>query len=276
MREKVIICFFGVVSRSIQFTYKNLEEKLINIAKQNYDVDIYIFNNNVENTMVDGIHQNNDDVHLLKRTFFEEKTQSVIDNDIKNEIESKNIIRRMRFDHDEITTQNAIRQMYSENQVGLFLERHMKSYKCAIVCGPDYYLLNNVNLEHVQNSINNDSAVYTTITNESQGYTNGFYIGALKPMVKILKRYSILEQLLPTNKDYEYLLQKGFEINKIDRLVTDTFFVKIRSNKKIERQGLMMHDEFTETINNISLPCEKPTFPFLADIIFYTFNHYII
>ena len=55
MKHNVIICLFGVVSRSIKFTYKNLNDKLINIVKQNYDVDIYIFNNNVKNEIVDGI-----------------------------------------------------------------------------------------------------------------------------------------------------------------------------------------------------------------------------
>jgi len=251
MTHKVIICFFGVVSRSIKFTYKNLNDKLINIVKQNYDVDIYIFNNNVKNEIVDGIQQNNDDVELLQRTFIEEKTQYDIDNEINNKIKSKNIICKMRHDYDKNMIINAIRQMYSEHQIGLFLEKY-NDYKCAIVCGPDYYLLNNVNLEDIKNSINNDTIVYTTRVNDAQGYTNGFYIGSLKPIIKILKRYSILEQLLPTNKDYEYLLKKSFEINKINRMITDTLFVKIRSNKHIARQGIMNQNKYTNIINNIN------------------------
>jgi hypothetical protein len=251
MRDKVIICFFGVVSRSIEFTYKNLEENLINVVKQNYDVDIYIFNNNVENIMVDGIRQNNEKCSLLQRTFFEEKTQTMIDNDIKNEIESKQIICKFRDDYDEKITTNAMRQMYSENQVGLFLEKNIQNYQCAVVCGPDYYLLNKVNLDHIKLSINNESEIYTSIVNDAQGYTNGFYIGALKPMIKILKRYSILNLLLPVNKDYEYLLKKSFELNEINRLPTDMFFVKIRSNKKISRHGFMQREEFTLRINKL-------------------------
>lgn len=252
MRDRVIICFFGVVSRSIKFTYKNLDDKLINIVKQNYDVDIYIFNNNVKNEIVDGIQQNNIDVELLQRTFIEENTQYDIDNEINNQITSKNIICEMRHDYDKNTIINAIRQMYSEYRVGLFLEKYINEYKCAIVCGPDYYLLNNVNLEDIKNSINNETIVYTTRVNDAQGYTNGFYIGSLKPMIKILKRYSILEQLLPTNKDYEYLLKKSFEINKINRMITDTLFVKIRSNKNIARQGIMNENKYTNIINNIN------------------------
>jgi len=62
MKEKVILCFFGVVSRSIKFTYKNLEENILNVLKEHFDVDIYVFNNNVENMFVDGTQQNNEDV----------------------------------------------------------------------------------------------------------------------------------------------------------------------------------------------------------------------
>jgi hypothetical protein len=105
----------------------------------------------------------------------------------------------------------------------------MNDYKSAI-CGPDFYLLNNISLEDINNTIDNDSDIYTTIVNDGFGYTNGFYIGSLKPMVKILQRYSILEQLFPTDLDYEYLLKKTFEIYKINRIVTNMLFEKIRSN----------------------------------------------
>lgn len=251
MKEKVILCFFGAVSRSIKYTYKNLEENILNVLKEHYDVDIYVFNNNVENAFVDGTQQNNDDVALLQRTFFEEKTQTSIDNDINKEITSKNINTRMRRDYDSYLVQNSLRQMYSENQVGLFLEKNKNKYKCAIVCGPDYFLLSNISIEDVKNSMNNNH-VYTTRVNDAQGYTNGFYIGSLTPLTHILKRYSILEQLLPTENDYEYLLKKSFEIYNIQRIITDVLFLKIRSNKYIARQGIMSDPYFNNIINNIN------------------------
>jgi len=250
MKEKVILCFFGVVSRSIKYTYKNLEENILNVLKEHFDVDIYVFNNNVENAYVDGTQQNNDDVTLLQRTFFEEKTQTSIDNDINNEITSKQINTRMRYDYVGDSVQNSLRQMYSENQVGLFLEKNKNKYKCAIVCGPDYFLLSKIIIEDVKNSINNDH-VYTTQVNDAQGYTNGFYIGSLTPLIHILKRYTILELLLPTENDYEYLLKESFEIYKIQRIITDILFLKIRSNKNIARQGIMLHPFFDNIINNI-------------------------
>ena len=231
MSKKIIICFFGTCSRSIKYTHNNLKDKLINIVKKEYEVDIYIFNNNVEGIKIDNVIQNNDDVKLLQSDFYEEEKQSFIDENIKNKINSNNIQTIMRNDYSKNSILNSIRQMYSEEKIGDFLNNHKDNYDCAIICGPDYYLLNNINLEHINNSVNHYDSIYTTNVNDAQGYTNGLYIGSLHPLIKILKRFSILEKLLPTNKDYEYLLKKTFDMYNIKRLITDTKFLKIRSNR---------------------------------------------
>ena len=126
--------------------------------------------------------------------------------------------------------------MFSEEQVGLFLEKNINNYKSAIVCNSDLYFLNKINLENIRESItiNSNSSVYTSTLNEQPGsYTNAFYFGSLEPLSKILKRFSILEKLLPTHSDYEHLLKKGFDMHGITRIITDIDFVKIRSNKYI-------------------------------------------
>ena len=250
-KNRVVVCFYGVVNRSIKYTYYNLKKRMINILKKKYNVDIYIFNNNIEYTKIDNTIINNNDLRLLKSNFVEEEKQSYIDHKINNKISNENIICKMRKDYSKNQIINAIRQMYSEEIVGNFLLKHINDYKCAIVCGPDYFLLNNINLQHVRNSIGNNSSVYTTTVNDAQGFTNGFYIGALSPMIKILRRYSILKHLLPTNKDYEFLLKKTFEMYKINRLKTNMKFVKIRSNKQIAIQGEMSGRQYNNTISMI-------------------------
>lgn len=251
MKEKIIICIFGTISRSIKFTHENHIEKIINILKKIYDVDIYVFNNNVEDNLIDGIKQNNNDYRIIKYNFFEEEKQFDIDNKISEKINKENIICKFRPNYSEIATKNAIRQMYSEEKVGIFLEKNISKYKCGIVFNPDIYLINNINLNDVKNSINNNSVVYTTDVNDASGYTNGYYIGSLIPLVKILKRYSLLKDLLPCNKDYEFLVKRTFEIYKIKRLITKTDFVKIRSNKAVALQGKMKNKEYTDIINEI-------------------------
>ena len=251
MSKKILICFFGVISRSIKYTYKNHQEKLIDILKKKYDVKIYGFNNNVENILVDNIKQNNNDIKLISFDYFEEKKQSDIDNEIDYIVNSKNINCKMRPDYTKKLIQNSIRQMYSEEQVGIFIENNIDNYDCCIICGPDYFLLDNINLNHVNNCIKND-VIYTTKVNDGNGYTNGFYIGTPKLLVKILKRFSILHKLLPTNYDYEYLLKSVFIMNNLTRLITDMKFIKIRSNKRIDLQGIMRKSCYNITINKIS------------------------
>jgi hypothetical protein len=251
MSKKILICFFGVISRSIKYTYKNHQEKLIDILKKKYDVKIYGFNNNVENILVDNIKQNNNDIKLISFDHFEEKKQSDIDNEIDYIVNSKNINCKMRPDYTKKLIQNSIRQMYSEEQVCIFIENNIDNYDCCIICGPDYFLLDNINLNHVNNCIKND-VIYTTKVNDGNGYTNGFYIGTPKLLVKILKRFSILHKLLPTKYDYEYLLKRVFIMNNLTRLITDMKFIKIRSNKRIDLQGIMRKSCYNITINKIS------------------------
>lgn len=251
MRKRVILCFFGTISRSIKYTHNNHIRNIINIVKKSYDIDIYIFNNNVENILIDDVQQDNNDYKIIDYNYFEEETQDYIDSQISKKILDDSIKFRMRKDYPKKRIQNAIRQMYSEEKVGLFLEKNQKEYDCAIVCNPDNYLLTNINMKHVHNCVNHKNIIYTTSVNDAQGFTNGFYIGSLNPMIKILKRFSILEKLLPTNKDYEYLLKKVFLMHKINRSVIGTKFVKIRSNKCIARQGVMKKAKFNNKIKEI-------------------------
>jgi hypothetical protein len=234
MKDKIVICFFGVIARSLRYTHFNLKNNLIEICKRCYDVDIYIFNNK-----------------LLDANFIEEEKQVNIDLKIKKLVSEKNIICKMRRDYTPTWIINSIRQMYSEEKVGNFLKKNKHKYKCAIVCGPDYFLLNQIKIIDIQDSIKNKNCVYTTRVNDAQGYTNGFYIGAPEPIIKITKRFSILDKLLPTDKDYEYLLKKTFEMKNVERKITETLFFKIRSSKEVARQGIMQHPYFT---NILALP----------------------
>ena len=94
----------------------------------------------------------------------------------------------MRSDIGDLAIQNGIRTMYCEEKFSLFLEKNIQNYDCAIVCGPDYYLLEDINLDHIENSINNNTNIYTSVVNDANGYTDGFYIGSLIPMIKNFKK----------------------------------------------------------------------------------------
>ena len=228
MKKKIIVCFFGVISRSIRFTNNNFQRNLIDVIKNNnYEVDIYVFNNNVENCIVDEYCVNNNDYKLLNPTFFEEITQKQIDAIIDTEITTKNIncdsgYYRMRKPNSaNKVIRNCVRQLYSEEQVGIFIEKNKDKYDAAVVCSADLFLIKPVNIKDIEDNVLVE-----------QGYTNGFYFGLLEPMIKILKRFSILDKLYPNNKDYEYMLKQSFLQNNLTRCITKMEFLKIRNNKK--------------------------------------------
>jgi hypothetical protein len=227
-------------------------KNLIDVCETRYNVDIYIFNNNIENNKIDGNKIKHTDTfdYLLsvlnkRNIIFKEETQSSIDKKIKKKIKNHNIQLKMRSDYSPGTIENAIRQMYIEEQVGLFLENNQNKYDSSIVCSSDLYLLNKINLNDIEDSILNN-AIYTTDNNEGNGYTNSFYIGKLERMVKILKRFSILQDLLPTNKDYEFLLKRAFDIHGIERKITEMLFFKIRNNNSIARQGKLRKKKYDD------------------------------
>jgi len=231
--KKIVLCFFGIIPRSIKYTYKSIKENIID-KLANYELDIYVFNLNVGNKKIDNTIINQKDVSIIPYTIYEEYDQDLLDKQIR--ILKSNIKIKFRGDYNELTIQNALRQMYSEYRVGLFLERNINKYDIAIVCGPDYYIANPINIDDIKNSFENEN-FYTTTVNDAQGYTNGFYIGKPNVLIKPLKRFNYLHEYLPTDKDYESLLKESIIDNNIERNITKLVFFKIRANKSIEWQG---------------------------------------
>jgi len=53
--KKVIVCLTGVINRSIKYTWDSIKNNIIDQLKKEYEVDIAVFNNNVEDCKVDGV-----------------------------------------------------------------------------------------------------------------------------------------------------------------------------------------------------------------------------
>jgi hypothetical protein len=232
VKEKTVVCLFGVIPRSIKYTWDSIKENIIDPLKGKYDVDIYVFNMNVEDVNVDDVKLNQDDINIIPYTYKEEEKQTKIDKEL-DEL-CKNIVCEFRPDYSPKTIRNSLRQMYSEYRVGLFLEKNMNKYKKAIICGPDYYIANKLNINNLNNSNN---YVYRTIVNNGQGYTNGLFFGNTNLVIPLLKRYDNLYKYLPNKADYEYVFKKSFDDNNIPSKICDITFFKIRANKNISWQG---------------------------------------
>ncbi len=65
----IIFCLFGVIPRSIKKTWNSIDSNIIKILKEKgINVDIYVFNLNVENNLVDNILLNQNDIKIIPYT----------------------------------------------------------------------------------------------------------------------------------------------------------------------------------------------------------------
>lgn len=252
--KRIALCLFGVIPRSIKYTYGSIQNNIIDELSKYYYVDIIVFNLNTENDPVDTVILNQDDVKIISNiNQYEEEYQTNVDKKIKAQYgEVNGPILKMRSDYPPIQIQNAARQMYSEYRVGQMLNQVKEKYATSIVCGPDYFILNPIDINHVKNTIENTNLIYTSKVNVGNGYTNGFYIGHPQPMIKLLSRYSVINKMFPTNKDYEYTVKYMIENERITHNVTGIVFFKVRANKYISRQGIMISKYFDMNYDNLN------------------------
>lgn len=247
-KQKVALCLFGVIPRSIKFTYNSIKTMIVDELKtvSNIEVDIIVFNLNIKDATIDGKTVNQDDIKIIENiVYYEEDFQENADIETFKRYGNVNgEILRMRRDFSPKLILNSMRQLYSEYRLGLMLEKVKHKYVSSIVCGPDYFLLNKINVTDINNSILNKNVIYTTPTNPADGCTNGFYIGHPETMVKLLKRYELIGIIFPTNKDYEYTVLRALQMNNIYGMITNMIFFKIRNDKSIARQGIMTRSNY--------------------------------
>ena len=155
------------------------------------------------------IKLNKDDINLIPYNFFEKIDKSDLDKIIDNKKCP------WREDYTKISSSNALRQLYSEEQVGKFIKKNQDKYDLALVLGPDYYYSLKLNLKDLQNCLT-QNCIYTSINNEAEGYTNGFYFGKPELVSKVAIRFSYFDTWqCKLKRDYEKLFKYAFDIHKI-------------------------------------------------------------
>lgn len=249
-KKKVVVCLFGVIPRSIKYTWDSINKNIVEPLKKNYDVDIYVFNMNIEDTKVDGVKLNQKDIEIIPYDYKEEEIQSSYD---KNIITICNKIDCKIHKYTPNTVKNSIRQMYSEYRVGKFLDKNKNKFEGAVICGPDYYILNKININDFKESIAAKDTIFLTQVNNGgyNGYTNGLYFGKIDNLNKMLFRYENLSQYIPTPQDYEHILKKACDDNKLKIKISDIIFYKIRANKKAILQTKPQHIHLIKNYTNI-------------------------
>tara|TARA_B100000963_G_scaffold325550_1_gene311871 strand:+ start:314 stop:1150 length:837 start_codon:yes stop_codon:yes gene_type:complete len=230
-KERIVVCLVGVINRSIKHTWFSIYNNIIMPLKKKYIVDIVLFNNNVEDTMVDGVKLNNRDLKIVPYNYLFKFKQKDFDKKISEIAETDKEFPPYWCNKHKL---NGLRQMYMESKVSEFLKK--SKYKLALVTNGDHLYIN----EFVLGKKVNDGIITCSYL-DMKGYTNGFYFGYTKNMVKILDRINYYDKLIDkdtTKINYEKILKRSFKISKIKRNITNLLFIKIRANKDIQKFGI--------------------------------------
>jgi hypothetical protein len=232
---RVVLCIFGVVPRAIRVTWPAINARIVQVLRdQNMLVHVTVFTNDVGERLVDGCRTEQADVHLVPYSVLEIHPQAEADIVINEsctptlDICPMLFIQRLPLEQ----RRNALRQMYMEAVVGRFLNRSNSSFDAAVVIGGDYYPLHNVSANDVLEAANRTHTMFISRTSPSGGFTNGFYIGHLHAVSRVMSRADIYfqDRLLRTRRGYEAHLAAAFAHFSIKEKYTDFLFAKVRAS----------------------------------------------
>ena len=225
--------------RSIKYTWESIKDNIIDELRKNHEVDIAVFNNNVEDTLVDGIRLNNDDMSIIPYNSIFEYKQTVIDSLISK---IPGYERDFKYFFGELK-QNGMRLMYVEGEVAKFLAKRRDDYDYVVVSNADYLYTDKLPLTALESVM--EGTIGTCSHLDSRGYTDGLYIGHIDDIAKILSRIDYYQRMLDTfdgecsentgghGMNYESFVKLAFELNNIERMKIGFSFVKIRGNGNI-------------------------------------------
>lgn len=242
--NKIVVCFTGVVNRSIRYTWQSIHDNLIEPLQKDYQVEIAVFNNNVEDSLVDGVIINNQDMSIIPQDYLFEYKQAEIDKEIEQmDGYEKNYPPNLSGK----TKQNALRHMYIESKVAEFVETSKDVYEYVIVSNADYFYLNKLNLDCLQNIKEHTIGTCHHWENADM-CTDGFYVGFPCSIIKLMNRIFMYDQLATAYKNksrinYERILNQSILYHKLERLKLDFYFLKIRANLHL-KNGTKQKDKF--------------------------------
>lgn len=232
----ILLCYYGVISRSIRYTHESIKINILDKLKEKYDVDVYVFNFNIENNLIDGYKVNYSDINYINYNYYEEEKQEEFDKDINEKyIDILNEIFYYKHHYNnENNSINALRQLYTEYKVGCYIEKNKNKYDIVIATCSDNYYCNQFDLNHIEDCINNKNVIYISPMNDAGGYTNSFYYGNTEKIIILLKRFDyIITNKCFLHKDYEFYVKFIMNIFNIERKFSNLYYFKIRNNKNI-------------------------------------------
>ena len=216
MKEKNLkfcICFFGVVSRSIDKTIDSIKTNIFEVLdKNNISYDVYVHNMKVTNftssRSKDSV-QNLEDKHdIIPYNFYSETDQKTFDDKFNWTQLSKYGYQENNYN----TFQNSIRQLYSVREVTSMWKTSIYDY--YIYLRPDLLYVNPLNISEIEENMSKE-VLLTPYWGKFGGLNDRIYMGPKNVIQYLGNRFNeVLESVEKTNRTYhperymKYIVQK--------------------------------------------------------------------
>lgn len=222
-----LVCFFGVIGRSIKYTSQSHVTCILDVLKENnIPYKVLVVNNNIGNALIDGTKINNEYKDIIESDFDVELHQKDIDDIIyKTYPEYWKIFKNRRAYILNSTCLNALRASYIEHCVSLNIQ---ETFDKVIAISGDFQLIHPIPISDIIN-LNKNELIVSNM-NRGNGYTDGLYIGSSINVKKTMDHFFNLKN---DTTDYEQIIKHNTEKHNINVISKRIIFSKIRANRSI-------------------------------------------
>jgi hypothetical protein len=233
---KICILITGFAPRSFKYTYKSIENNIINILKnKNYIVDIYHHSLLDKNEKIDSyrneeknLNIKNNDSYLLKckKIITEFQDNIMLPNISKCKMYKGYSVKQNEYNFNAI--KNHYRALYSEYKA--INEFPINNYDVCIMLTSDALIKKEINLNEILDVYKNKNIIYTTKFNNSGYIANGFYISNSENLKIICNRIKLFNEYCSKVQNAEEFLKLIINKYKLNNKDSEMFYWKIRAN----------------------------------------------
>jgi hypothetical protein len=258
---KVLVAIFGVLSRSIRYTWPQINKMIVLPLAKNYEVDIYILDNQLDN--IDQL-----DGHPIQKShagsipypgnlIYDTKQQSQLDATLQTEYadhdlflqglyakQRENCGNEKRCQRWEKTIFNAKRQLLQEQLVSDHLKKLSTQYDFVVAVNTDIYPLLPLNPLQIREAIaTNPNTILTSPKTKNMKTakvaTNGFYIGTQQAVACTMSMLETAQKVVPitTSMPYEGIVATTIEHHQLKQMFADLHFCKMRNSNICTMHG---------------------------------------
>jgi hypothetical protein len=246
-KKKALVAVFGVFSRSLRKTWPQINRMIVKPLEKDYDVEIYGFNNQVDNIdMLDGLPVQKSTASTIKtnhKLIYQEVKQSQLDEYIQKDnswLTSSWAPRyspfKSRSIYSKSTKNNAVRQFYLEQHVSNYISDSNEDYDVVVALIADVYPIVPLSMDNVILKDNVVNIVSFQRSNVKNRITNGYYLGNKQSVAKIMSTVTTIATSVKNKymekMYYEMMLYQTLVTNKLEWHFTDMLFCKQRSTHR--------------------------------------------